>query len=71
MHCTYMTTEAMTTAHVEMFRLCMCKSNCSEVYRVQVSSDELLLKLYLSSNHKPYNFCPPQDVLLPESVSLR
>ena len=75
MHCTYITiaTEAMTTAHVEVFRVdyqYVCVNQVAVKLRVQISSDDLLLK-YLSSNRKPYNFWSPQDVLLLESVNLK
>ena len=68
MHPTYMTTEAMTTEHVKVFRIIVCVNQVTVKFRVQISSDELYRYLkYLSLNHKPYNFWPPQDVLLPVS----
>ena len=42
----------------------VCVNQAAVKFWVQISSDKLyrLLK-YLSSNHKPYNFWPPQDIL--------
>ena len=42
----------------------VCINQVAVKFRLQISSDELLLT-YLSSSHKPYNFWPSQDVLLP------
>ena len=49
----------------------VCINQVAVKFRLQISSDELLLVLtYLSSNHKPYNFWPPQDVILLVSAGI-
>ena len=47
-----------------------CVNQVAVKFRLQISSDELLLITHLCSNQKPYNFWPQQDVLLPVPVNL-